>query len=148
MKKTELTIRPMTMADYDAAMALWETTPGICIRDVDSRDAIARYLARNPGLSLVAVASGSVVGTVLCGHDGRRGFIHHLAVKEGHRRKGIGRALFDRCVEGLEREGILKTHLFVLNENEGAFAFWEKSGCRKRDDIATFTHNRSVNPHS
>jgi ribosomal protein S18 acetylase RimI-like enzyme len=138
----------MTMADYDAVVALWKRTEGICLRAADSREAIGRYLQRNQDLSFVAVAAGTIVGAVLSGHDGRRGFVHHLAVDEAHRRRGVGKALFNQCVSALEREGIVKTHLFVLNENEEAFEFWEKAGCAQRRDIATFTHNRSDDPHS
>jgi ribosomal protein S18 acetylase RimI-like enzyme len=138
----------MAIADYDAVMALWRDTEGICIRDADSREAIGRYLDRNPGMSFVAESSGRIVGAVLSGHDGRRGFVHHLAVAPGQRRRGLGRKLFASCVEALQREGILKTHLFVLNENDDAFAFWKEAGCAQRQDITTFTFNRSENPLS
>jgi ribosomal protein S18 acetylase RimI-like enzyme len=143
-----MAIRPMRIEDYDEVVALWTKTAGICLRAADSREAIGRYLERNPGLSFVAVSNGKVIGAVLSGHDGRRGFIHHLAVDDGHRRKGLGKQLFASCVHALEKEGILKTHLFVLNENGNAFEFWKKAGCVLREDIATFTHNRSPDPAS
>lgn len=126
----------MTMADYDEVYTLWEATEGVGLSSADSREAIARYLARNPGMSFVARdAQGSLVGAVLCGHDGRRGFLHHLAVKPGCRRQGLGRALAERCLVALTGEGIDKCHLFVFKENQNGRAFWEKLGWAERTTL-------------
>ena len=86
-------LRPMRIADYDEVLALWQKSEGVGLGESDDRAAIAAYLARNPGLSLVAVAGKRTVGAVLCGHDGRRGYLHHLAAASSHRRQGIARAL-------------------------------------------------------
>ena len=85
------TIRPMVMTDYEAVRPLWESCEGIGLNDADRPGALRRYLARNPGMSFVARDGDSVVGAVLCGHDGRRGYLNHLAVPPAYRRQGIAR---------------------------------------------------------
>jgi ribosomal protein S18 acetylase RimI-like enzyme len=131
-----LAIEPMTLTSYDQVMALWQATEGVGLSLADSRQAIGFYLARNPGLSLVARQEGRLVGAVLCGHDGRRGFIHHLAVRPEARRQGIGRRLVQECLAGLRREGIQKCHLFVFRLNEEAIAFWRAIGFTGRDELS------------
>src|SRR4051812_31651075 len=122
-------IRPMELADYPAVLALWQATEGLTLRDADdSEEAIARYLKRNPGLSFVAEDEAGLIGAVLCGHDGRRGLLHHLAVAASHRGQGIGGALVERCLEGLRAEGISKCHLFVKAENLNGLSFWRHLG--------------------
>ncbi len=136
-------IRPMTLADYDAVMALMRGVPGVAMRAADSPAAIGRYLERNPGLSLVAEDEGRVVGCVFCGHDGRRGYLHHVVVAPTRRGQGIGAALVARALDGLVALGIYKTHLDVFADNEPAIAFWQHSGWQRRDDIVRFSFNRS-----
>ncbi|HBA83956.1 MAG TPA: GNAT family N-acetyltransferase [Verrucomicrobia bacterium] len=126
----------MTIQDYDQCLALWQGVEGVCIQSADSKASIQAYLERNPGLSYVARdEQGLVVGAVLCGHDGRRGFLHHVAVEPSHRRKGIATSLVTRALEALTRAGIEKCHIFVLNDNAEGLAFWKKSGWIKRRDI-------------
>src|SRR5512135_3277007 len=103
-----LIIREMTIDDYAAAYALWQNSEGIGLSSADSRDGIAHLLQRNPGLSCVAEEDGILAGAVLCSTDGRRGYLHHLAVAPQFRRRGIGRALVDHSLECLRREGIQK----------------------------------------
>jgi ribosomal protein S18 acetylase RimI-like enzyme len=129
----------MQPADFDAVFSLWSTTDGIGIGPSDTAEQFARYLARNPGLSLVAHDRSTLVGAVMCGHDGRRGFIHHLAVVESHRRRGIGADLIEGCVAKLGEEGILKCHLFVLADNTGALEFWTSAGWQQRTDLEMFS---------
>lgn len=136
-------IRPMTMADYDAVLALMRGAPGVAVRAADSPEAIARYLARNPGLSLVAEQDGRLVGCLFCGHDGRRGYLHHVVVAPEFRGQGIGRALVTKALDGLEALGIYKTHLDVFVDNEAAIAYWAHTGWQRRSDIARFSFNRS-----
>jgi ribosomal protein S18 acetylase RimI-like enzyme len=133
-------IREMTPADYQAAAALWQTAEGVVLRDVDRLDAITRYLARNPGSSFVAVEGEQLVGTVLCGHDGRRGFLQHLVVASPFRRQGIGRALVDRALGALHGAGILKCHLMVLPGNTTARQFWASIGWTERPDVILMSH--------
>jgi putative acetyltransferase len=101
----------------------------------DERAEIERYLERNPGGSFVAEAAGRVVGVALCGHDGRRGYLHHLAVDAAHRRSGLGRRLAERCLAVLREAGMAKCHLFVAKENEEALAFWRATDWFVRDDL-------------
>jgi len=135
-----ITITPMTMADYDEAMALWLVTEGMGLRPADERQHIARYLARNPGLSFVARDGDRLVGTVLCGHDGRRGYLQHLAVAKAYRRQGIGRALVTQVVEALRAIDINKCHLFVIKTNVQAVDFWKNIGWFVREDLFTMSY--------
>lgn len=139
-----MNIRPMTMADYDAVLGLMRGTPGVAVRAADAPEAIARYLARNPGLSLVAESGGEVIACVFGGHDGRRGLLHHVVVAPACRGQGVGRALVARALDGLAAEGIHKTHIDVFADNEAAIAFWEATGWQRRGDIVRFSFNRSV----
>jgi N-acetylglutamate synthase len=128
-------IVPFLPADYDEVMALWSSTEGLTLREADSRDAIERYLARNPCLSFIAREEGQLVGAVLAGTDGRRGYLQHLAVAPSHRSQGLGRALAERAVAALRAFGIAKCHLMVRQENAEARAFWEHVGWSERADI-------------
>ena len=130
-----IAIREMTIQDYGQVLALWRTSEGVGLSDADSEESIARYLGRNPGLSFVARDGEHLVGAVLCGHDGRRGYIHHLAVSESHRRRGLGRALVERCLFALRRAGIDKCHLFVFADNQDTIAFWKSIGWTQRVEL-------------
>jgi putative acetyltransferase len=126
-------IRAMTIADYDDTLTLWNATEGLGLSAADSREAISRYLARNPEMSFVACGEdGTLVGAVLCGHDGRRGYLHHLAVRSDCRGHGLGRALAERCLEALRAEGIDKCHLFVKRSNAAGQSFWQHTGWTER----------------
>lgn len=128
-------IREFKIADHEAALALWRSAEGVTMRDADSREAIAAYLERNRGLSFVAVDEGRVVGAALCGTDGRRGYLNHVAVANDRRRAGIGRRLAERCFAGLESRGIHKCHLMVVSTNDAAKAFWASVGWSERPDV-------------
>ena len=134
-------IRPMRESDYDNAVALWSTTAGIGLSEADSRTDIHSYLARNPKMSQLAEIKGQLVGAVLCGHDGRRGYLHHLAVALPFRKIGIGRLLVESCMKRLAREGIARCHLFVYPDNEQGLAFWQKMGFEQRRDIQLCSRN-------
>jgi ribosomal protein S18 acetylase RimI-like enzyme len=129
--------------DYDAVMALWWASEGLTLRDADSREAITRYLARNPGLSFVARDDGQLVGAVLAGTDGRRGYLQHLAVAPSHRGQGLGRTLAERAVEALKGLGIAKCHLMVRQDNAQTRAFWARLGWSDRNDITLMSHTDS-----
>ena len=139
-----MNIRPMTFDDYAAVMALMSGTPGIAVRAADSPEAIGRYLARNPGLSLVAEEDDGLIGCVFCGHDGRRGYLHHVVVVPGRRGQGIGRALVARALDGLAALGIYKTHLDVFADNDAAVAFWQATDWQRRGGIVRFSFNCST----
>ena len=133
------TIRTMTLADYDSVIDLLKQTPGVSFRDADSREATTRYLERNPGLSFVCEADGQLVGCLMAGHDGRRGYLQHLAVLSAYRRRGIANALVDRCLGELEKLGIVKSHLDVFKTNALGSAYWESRGWTLRTDIRRYS---------
>jgi len=130
-----MTIDELRLEDYDDAYRLWQGAAGIGLSSADSREAIGRYLARNPGMSSAARDGSGLVGAVLAGHDGRRGFLHHLVVVAEERGRGTGRALVERSLERLKAEGIAKAHVFLMNENRSGRGFWEAVGWQPRSDI-------------
>lgn len=134
-------IQEMTIEDYPDVRILWEQTEGIEMVDTDSREGVNRFLERNPGLSFVARDGEDIVGVVLCGHDGRRGYIDQLVVSKSYRRQGIGRSLVSRCVYNLMRIGIRKWHLFVFEDNVEAIKFWNKLGWAKRVELVTMSRD-------
>jgi ribosomal protein S18 acetylase RimI-like enzyme len=140
---SQATLRTMTMDDYDAVIELMKATPGVSFRDADSREATARYLARNPGLSFVAEKDGRLVGCLMSGHDGRRGYLQHLVMLPEHRRQGIAKALVGRCLAALEQLGILKSHIDVYRTNDIGQAYWASQGWMLRTDIHRYSHVRS-----
>ncbi|HIP71491.1 MAG TPA: acetylglutamate kinase [Anaerolineae bacterium] len=132
---SKLTFAPMTIDQYDEVIALWQASEGVGLSGADERENIRAYLERNPGLSFVAVDDGRIVGTILCGHDGRRGFIHHLAVHQDYRRRGVARRLTQKSVAALQAGGIQKCHIFIFRRNESGIAFWQANGWEIRQDI-------------
>lgn len=128
-------IRTMTMDDYDQVAALWAGIHGFAIRSIDdSREGVARFLLRNPNTSVVAELDGKIVGSILCGHDGRQGCLYHVCVDEAYRHLGIGRQLVAKTIEALKKEHINKVYLIAFTKNEGGNAFWKKIGWTCRDD--------------
>lgn len=129
-------IRVMTIDDYDGLYALWLACRGMGLNDVDdSPEGIARYLERNPSTCFVAVDSGRMVGCIMAGHDGRRGYIYHTAVHPDCRKLGIGARLVDAALDALKAEGITKVALVVFSQNENGNAFWERMGFTLREDL-------------
>ncbi len=129
-------IRKMTAADYDGVYRLWLDTPGMGLNNLDdSREGIERYLRRNPGTCFVAQKGGRIVGAIMSGHDGRRGYIYHTAVAVPERRQGIGSALLAAAFDALEREGINKVALVVFGRNRDGNRFWEANGFTSREDL-------------
>ena len=134
--------RPMTADDYEAAYQLWENTAGMNLSEADSRGEVVRYLERNPGISQVCVnEDGTLAGTAMCGHDGRRGYMYHVAVSGGSRGSGAGRELVSRCLGKLREEGIMKCHLMVIGNNSLGRSFWAGVGWQERDGIVLFSRN-------
>jgi len=131
-----MNIRKMTVDDYDRLYALWLSCTGMGLNDIDdSREGIARYLARNPDTCFVAEEDGIITGAIMAGNDGRRGYIYHTAVHPAHRKQGIGSSLADAALNALAAAGITKVALVVFDRNAGGNAFWEKQGFTARDDL-------------
>lgn len=135
-KSRKTIIRVMNTEDYDRVYALWMSCKNMGFNNLDdSRQGIEKYLKRNPSTCFVAEQGDAIVGVVLAGHDGRRGFIHHMAVAEDCRRQGIATDLLGQALAALKEEGINKAALLVFNRNEAGNAFWERQGFTARDDV-------------
>ena len=131
-----MTIRTMTICDYENVYSLWLNTPNMGLNNLDdSKDGVVKYLARNPNTCFVAEKDSVIIGVVLSGHDGRRGYIHHTAVAGTEQRSGVGTALLNAAMNALENEGINKVALVVFDKNEKGNAFWEKQGFTTRPDL-------------
>lgn len=141
MSENNIVIREMTIADYDEVYAMWLVTSSRALSFSDEREAIATFLERNSGISTVALLDGEIVGAALGGHDGRRGFIYHMAVKPEYRRRGIGRLVAGRVLDELKNAGILKTHIFVFCDNNLGQSFWTSQGWQRRDELFVFAHS-------
>ncbi|MGF1771204.1 GNAT family N-acetyltransferase [Vibrio maritimus] len=137
--------REMQVADYDAVMALWNETEHMLIREADSRENVTAYLDKNPNMSFVATVHSKVVGAVLAGTDGRRGYLQHLAVDEGYRGQRIGKTLVEKVTDAFAHIGISKTHLFVNTENEQAQMFYKSMGWEVRQEVKMYSFNSSAN---
>ena len=118
----------MTIADYEEVFALWQITSKRALSKADEKQEIESYLRRSEGMSKVAVVDGKIVGTVLASHDGRRGFIHHMAVLPDYRRKRIGHELAKSAIEAIKNQGIDKTHIFCYQNNTTGQSFWQDFG--------------------
>jgi ribosomal protein S18 acetylase RimI-like enzyme len=125
----------LKITDYQNVISLWKSCEGIGLSNADSTDSLQAYLRRNPGTSFVAKHQNEIIGAVLCGHDGRRGYLHHLAVQPAYRNQGIGRSLVERCVVALQQIEIQKCHLFIFNSNIAGIQFWEKIRWSPRNDL-------------
>lgn len=134
-----LSIEPFSEAHIGAALDLWRSTEQIGLSSADEPAALAAFLDRNPSLSFVALDGQRLVGAVLCGHDGRRGYIHHLAVAASHRRNRLGSRLVESSLQALASAGILKCHAFVFRGNPHAELFWQPQGWERRDDLLLYS---------
>lgn len=137
MNDKAFTIKTMTIEDYQGLYALWKTIRGFGMRSIDdSREGVGRFLERNPATSVVAMSGeGEIVGGILCGHDGRRGCLYHVCVREDYRRLGIGKAMVVHCMNALKAEGINKVSLIAFTRNDVGNAFWNTIGWTKRQDL-------------
>ena len=133
-----INIRLFTLSDYPDLFDLWNSLPGFKqgLRSMDdSEEGIARFLKRNPKSCFVAEENGKIIGGILAGHDGRRGYIYHALVHPDYQKKGIGKLLADSACEALKAEGITKAGMLVFGTNEQGNAFWESHGWQSRPDL-------------
>jgi ribosomal protein S18 acetylase RimI-like enzyme len=132
----EIQTREFAIDDYDAAIELWQKVEGLDVAEGDDRETIRRFLERNCGLSRIATAESKIIGAVLCGHDGRRGYIYHLAVAPEYHGRGIGRTLIDECRAGLRRAGLERVNILVAKDNPRGLEFWRRTGWEDLDGAA------------
>jgi N-acetylglutamate synthase len=125
----------MTVDDLPSVLALWAATAGVGLNESDTPDGLTAYLDRNPQLSLVARDDSRIIAAVLCGHDGRRGYLHHLAVAPDFRRQGLGRKMVDNCLAALRNLGILKCNIFLFADNDSGAKFWTGGNWSNRPDL-------------
>ncbi len=129
-------VRIMKPADYNGVYALWKKIRGFGLRSIDdSREGVERFLKRNPSTSIVAEEDGKIVGSILCGHDGRRGCFYHVCVDAAYRRRGIGREMVVMAMEALQAEHINKVSLIAFTRNDVGNAFWKTIGWTRREDL-------------
>ena len=128
--------REFRIEDYDAAVELWKRVEGLDVAEGDDRENIKRFLKQNAGLSRVATDGSTIVGAVLCGHDGRRGYIYHLAVDPKYQGRGVGKRLIDECLAGLKRVGLERANILVAKDNPRGLEFWRRSGWEDLDGAA------------
>lgn len=135
----DVIIRPMTIDDFNGVHDLWMHIHGFGIRSVDdSLEGIDRFLKRNPGTSVVAELNGEIVGTILCGHDGRTASFYHVCVREDLRKHGIGKRMVSQAMDALYREKVNKISLIAFKDNAIGNQFWNGEGWTKREDINSY----------
>ncbi len=128
--------RIMDISDYEQVYDLWLSCAGMGLNNLDdSEEGIQRFLNRNPETCFVALAEQTVIGVIIAGNDGRRGYIYHTAVDPDHRHQGIATELVNKAMDALKKLGINKTALVVFSKNTDGNAFWEKSGFTSRQDL-------------
>ena len=126
----------MKEEDYPKVYALWKTIKGFGIRSVDdSKEGVERFVRRNPSTSIVAEHEGEIIGSILCGHDGRRGCFYHVCVREDYRKRGIGKAMAVAAKKALQEEHINKVCLIAFKKNEVGNSFWKSVGWTFREDL-------------
>jgi ribosomal protein S18 acetylase RimI-like enzyme len=136
----ERLIRPMEARDLEPSLALWRNVEGIVLRvDSDNLEALGRFLTRNPGTSFVADEDGVLIGNILCGHDGRRGYLYHLAVVPAHRHTRCATALLNASLNALALQNITRCHAFTLARHMTSLTFWEKVNGELRQDVRVVT---------
>lgn len=133
--RAAIRFRVMTITDFEAVTSLLKEISGVRLSDADSIGGVSRYLSRNPGMSFVAELDGHLVGCLFGGHDGRRGYLNHLAVSAQYRRQGIATRLVESVVSAVGRDGIQKFHIDLLTGNEEGLRFWLSLGWEERKDL-------------
>ena len=131
--------RDFASGDYEAVRALWEATLRASLSAADAPEGVRRFLERNPGTSVVALHRDTIVGAALAGHDGRRGLLHHLAVADDFRRRGVGSRLVSECLERLRSAGIDKCHVLVFDDNAAGHSFWRALGAVERKELGVYS---------
>ena len=129
----EIQTREFLINDYEVAVELWKRVEGLDIAEGDDRESIRRFLGQNRGLSRVATDGSTIVGAALCGHDGRRGYIYHLAVDPAYQGRQLGKRLVEECLAGLRRAGLERANILVAKDNPRGRDFWRRTGWEELD---------------
>lgn len=141
---SKITLSPMTPDDLESVLALWARTDGVGLNESDTPAQLGAYLDRNPGLSLVFRDGAQLIGAILCGHDGRRGYLHHLAIAPEYRGRGLGRQMVETCLRALGSMGILKCNIFLYADNEPGQQFWNRCGWADRNDLKVLQRKTAI----
>jgi N-acetylglutamate synthase len=128
MISDKIDTREFFISDYETALQIWQRVEGLEVAEGDDRESVAQLLARNPGLSRVAIDGSATIGVALCAHDGRRGHIYHLAVDPAYQGRGLGKRLLEECMEGLRRTGVKRVIIMVADDNPRGRKFWKRCG--------------------
>lgn len=140
-------IKLMSIEDYDKVYQLWTSTKGMGMRSLDdSFEGINKFIKRNPTTNYIAIEGNKAIGVILCGHDGRRGYIYHTAVDIDYRENGVGKALVHAALDALKKEEVNKVALVAFASNDLGNKFWESLGFNKRDDL--IYRNLSINENN
>jgi putative acetyltransferase len=142
----DIKLSPLTTCDLDSVLDLWAQTDGMGVNESDTPVRLRAFLDRNPGLSLITRDGPQLVGAVLCGHDGRRGYLHHLAVLPDYRGRGLGRQMVEACLNSLAALGILKCNIFLYADNELGHPFWDRCGWAARNDLKVLQRQTNCSP--
>lgn len=134
-----ITFQAIHAGHYSQLMQLWTRAGQLAIRETDTPEALEKFLARNPNCSFAASSNNQLIGAVLAGHDGWRGYLYHMAVSPEYRGRRIGRQLVERAVEAIRKKGIPKIHCMVLRENISAQKFWISCGFEMRLELIDFS---------
>jgi len=128
--------RKMVIDDYDKVYSLWISCAGMGLNNLDdSKEGIDKFLKRNPDTCFVAIDNETIIGVIMVGNDGRRGYIYHTSVDPNYRMKGIGKTLVNTALDALFKLGINKVALVVFERNRTGNEFWKKIGFTKRNDL-------------
>lgn len=128
----------MKIEDYEQVYKLWQATE-IIIKNSDQKDEIERMIKRNPYTCLVGVENSKIISVVMGGFDGRRGYVHHLAVKPEKQGQGLGKAMMDELMKRFEDLKVIKVHLFVEENNKEVKDFYRNIGFKERTDLTDFS---------
>lgn len=138
-------IRAMKEDDYPEIIILWRNIKGFVIRNVDdSEEGIKKFLNRNPTTSVVAIIDGKIVGSILCGHDGRQGVLYHVCVNSNYRLQGIGKKMVEYAMQALKDDGISKVAIIAFRKNTIGNKFWQELGWEKREDLNYYSYALNI----
>ncbi|MFX1456550.1 MAG: GNAT family N-acetyltransferase [Promethearchaeota archaeon] len=127
-------IETFSMEFYDDIIQLWEKA-GISVSSSDSKEEINRMLIKNPDLFLIGRIQGKIIAVVMGGFDGRRGYVHHLAVHPEYQKEGNGRKIMNKLIEIFRQKEIHKVHLFIEKTNKEVINFYKNLGWELRKDL-------------